>query len=58
MPISLPVPEAAPSDVMAAAASSADTKIEIVLLSGRLLTVSASIDPNVLGRLLSVLKGR
>ena len=29
-------------------------KIEIVLLSGRRLTASASIDPNVLGRLLAV----
>jgi len=57
MPVSLPVPEAAPCDVVAPAASSADTKIEIVLLSGRRLTVPTSIDPNVLGRLLSVLEG-
>ena len=58
MPVSLPVPEAAPCDVVAPAASRADTTIEIVLLSGRRLTASASIDPNVLGRLLSVLEGR
>lgn len=36
----------------------ADTKIEIVLLSGRRLTVSASIDPNALGRLLPILEER
>lgn len=39
-------------------ASNADTTVEIVLLSGHRLTVPASIDPNVLGRLLSVLEGR
>jgi transposase len=57
MPVSLPAPEAAPCDVMAPAPSSADTKIEIVLLSGRRLMVPASIDPTMLGRLLSVLEG-
>lgn len=58
MPVSLPAPEATPCDVMASAVSTADTKIEIALLSGRRLTVPASIDPTVLGRLLSVLEGR
>lgn len=58
MPISLPAPEVGPCDGVAPAASNADTKVEIVLLSGRRLTVPASIDPNVLGRLLSVLEGK
>jgi transposase len=58
MPVSLPAPEAVPCHVVAPVVSSADTKIEIALLSGHRLTVPASIDPNVLGRLLSVLEGR
>lgn len=46
-----------PLSPLVSAASSADTKIEIVLLSGRRLMVPASIDPTMLGRLLSVLEG-
>ncbi len=48
----LGVPPAAPVP------AGADTKIEIVLLNGRRLTVSASIDPHALGRLLPILEGR
>lgn len=55
MSVSIPVPEAVPCEVTPASQVGDDEQIEITLTNGRRMTISATLDPSILARLLPVL---
>jgi len=55
MRISITAPETAPCEDVSAPKVSTDVRIEITLMNRRRLTISATLDPAIIARLLPVL---